>query len=301
MAIVMTILMLLQIGLSIGGAIFIFMLVKAWCEKRTSEKSTNVMAIGAIGGFANFCDTLGVGSFAIKTAGYKQFNLVDDKDLPGTLNAQAALATVAQALIFLTAVEVDMTTMVSLIVAACLGATIGARIVSGLDRQMIRLIMGCALMIVALLMLAGRLELFPLGGTELGLSGTKLAIAIVGNFIFGALMTVGIGLYAPCMTMIYLLGMNPIAAFPIMMCSCAFLCFFSAGSFIQRKALNTRAALSVAITGPIAVLIAAFIVKSLDLDTLAWLVTFVVLYTSITMFRSWSNSRNQSHAQTAID
>ncbi|QIA62906.1 TSUP family transporter [Vibrio astriarenae] len=287
----MTILNLLQLGLTLGGLIFIVMLIKAWRVKRDSEVGTNTVAVGAIGGIANFCDTLGVGSFAIKTAGYKQFNLVDDKDLPGTLNAQAALATVAQALIFLTAVEVDMTTMVSLIVAACLGATIGARIVSGLDRQVIRLIMGCALLVVAILMLAGRLELFPLGGTELGLSGTKLVIAIVGNFIFGALMTVGIGLYAPCMTMIYLLGMNPIAAFPIMMCSCAFLCFFSAGSFIQRQALNTRAALSVAITGPIAVLIAAFIVKSLDLDTLAWLVTVVVFYTSITMFRSWSKGK----------
>ncbi|MGL6316316.1 sulfite exporter TauE/SafE family protein [Vibrio sp. WXL103] len=283
----MSVLTLLQAGLIIGGLTFIFMLVQAWRAKRHTEQTTNVVAVGAIGAFANFCDTLGVGSFAIKTAGYKQFKLVDDKDLPGTLNAQAALATVVQSLIFLTAVEVDITTLLSLIASACVGATIGARLVAGLDRQMIRLIMGCALLVVALLMFAGRLELMPLGGTEMGLSGTKLIVAIIGNFIFGALMTVGIGLYAPCMTMIYLLGMNPIAAFPIMMGSCAFLCFFSAGSFIQRRALNTRAALSVAITGPIAVLIAALIVKSLDLDTLAWLVAFVVLYTSITMFRSW--------------
>ncbi|MDR9828788.1 sulfite exporter TauE/SafE family protein [Vibrio sp. FNV 38] len=290
----MNVLTILQVGLSLGGLVFAYMLVKVWRHKRSAEASTNVLAVGAIGGFANFCDTLGVGSFAIKTAGYKQFNLVDDKDLPGTLNAQATLATVAQALIFLTAVEVDTTTMVSLIVAACLGATVGARIVAGLDRQMIRLIMGCALLVVAVLMFAGRLELFPLGGEALGLSGTKLAIAIVGNFIFGALMTVGIGLYAPCMTMIYLLGMNPIAAFPIMMCSCAFLCFFSAGSFMQRKALNTRAALSVAITGPIAVLFAAYIVQSLDLDTLAWLVAFVVLYTAITMFRSWNKGKQEN-------
>ena len=289
----MTILLLLQISLIIGGLIFLYMLISLWLRKKESEKKTNVWAIGLIGGFANFCDTLGVGSFAIKTAGYKQFNLVDDRVLPGTLNAQATMATVFQALIFLTAVNVDLTTLLSLIIAACVGATVGARLVSNFDRQLIRLIMAGALFIVAMLMFAGRFELFPLGGDALGLSGEKLVIAVIGNFIFGALMTVGIGLYAPCMTMIYLLGMNPLAAFPIMMCSCAFLCFFSAGGFIKQKAVNSRASLIVAITGPIGVLIAAFIVKSLDVDMLAWLVAIVVLYTAIMMLRSWRAGRNE--------
>ncbi|WP_087026017.1 sulfite exporter TauE/SafE family protein [Thaumasiovibrio subtropicus] len=293
----MSMLHILQAGLLAGGAVFIAMLFNAWRKQRAQEAQTKVWSIALIGGFANFCDALGVGSFAIKTAAYKQLNLVDDKLLPGTLNAQATLATVAQSLLFLTAVNVDSTTLFSLIAAACLGATVGARFVANLDRQMIRLIMSIALLIVAGLMFAGRLELFPLGGEALGLSGTKLLIGILGNFIFGALMTVGIGLYAPCMTMIYLLGMNPLAAFPIMMCSCAFLCFFSAGSFIQRGAFNSRASVAVAISGPIAVLAAVFIVKSMDLDTLAWLVAFVVLYTAVTMFRSWQNDRSAQPEQ----
>ncbi|MGR6839659.1 sulfite exporter TauE/SafE family protein [Aliivibrio wodanis] len=290
----MTILFLLQASLVVGGLLFLYMLISLWRRKRESEKNTNVIAIGLIGGFANFCDTLGVGSFAIKTAGYKQFKLLDDKDLPGTMNAQATMATVFQALIFLTAVNVDLTTLLSLIVSACAGATVGARLVSNFDRQLIRLIMTGALFIVALLMFAGQFHLFPLGGDALGLTGEKLTIAIIGNFIFGALMTVGIGLYAPCMTMIYLLGMNPLAAFPIMMCSCAFLCFFSSGNFIKKEALNSRAALVVAITGSIGVFIAAFIVKSLDVEMLSWLVSFVVLYTAITMFRSWQQGRERT-------
>jgi len=287
----MSLLTMIQAGLLVGGAVFIVMLFNSWRKNRKQEAETKILPIAFIGGFANFCDTLGVGSFAIKTAGYKQFKLIDDKLLPGTLNCQAVLATVAQSLIFLTAVQVDSITLVSLVVAACLGATIGARIVSNWDRQVIRLVMGCALMVVATLMLAGQLELFPLGGLELGLSGWKLAIAIAGNFLFGALMTVGIGLYAPCMTMIYLLGMHPLAAFPIMMCSCAFLTFFSAGSFLRMDRVNSRAAVAVAISGPIAVIIAAYLVKSLDLHLLAWLVIGVVLYTSVTMFRSWLQGR----------
>ncbi|AJR07977.1 sulfite exporter TauE/SafE family protein [Photobacterium gaetbulicola] len=287
----MTVFAVIQAGLLVGGLVFIAMLLLSWRKNREQEAQTKILPIGLIGGFANFCDTLGVGSFAIKTAGYKQFKLIDDQLLPGTLNCQAVLATVVQSLIFLTAVDVDPTTMVSMVLAACLGATFGARLVSSWDRQLIRLVMSGALLVVASLMLAGQLKLFPLGGLELGLTGWKLAVAIAGNFLFGALMTVGIGLYAPCMTMVYLLGMHPLAAFPIMMCSCAFLSFFSAGGFIRMNRINSRAALVVAITGPIGVVIAAYLVKSLDLHLLAWLVIGVVLYTAITMYRSWAKER----------
>ena len=44
-------------------------------------------------------------------------------------------------------------------------------------------------------------------------SGFKMAIGLGGNFVLGALMMLGIGLYAPCMILVYLLGMNPLAAF----------------------------------------------------------------------------------------
>ncbi|MGF1679739.1 sulfite exporter TauE/SafE family protein [Photobacterium minamisatsumaniensis] len=295
----MTVFMVIQAGLLVGAGVFVTMLLMAWRKNRKQEAQTKILPIGLIGGFANFCDTLGVGSFAIKTAGYKQFKLVDDKLLPGTLNCQAVLATVIQSLIFLTAVDVDPITLVSMVVAACLGATVGARLVSSWDRQLIRIVMAGALLVVASLMLAGQLELFPLGGMALGLSGWKLAAAILGNFLFGALMTVGIGLYAPCMTLVYLLGMHPLAAFPIMMCSCAFLSFFSAGGFIRMNRINSRAALIVAITGPIGVVIAAYLVKSLDMHLLAWLVIGVVLYTSITMYRSWLKEKSVSSQQLA--
>ncbi|KJF82745.1 sulfite exporter TauE/SafE family protein [Photobacterium angustum] len=289
----MSIFTLIQAGLLVGGSVFIVMLVMAWRRNRKQEADTRVIPIALIGGFANFCDTLGVGSFAIMTAGYKQFKLIDDQVLPGTMNCQAVLATVVQALIFLTAVNVDSITLLSLVVSACLGATVGARLVSNWDRQHIRIVMSGALLVVAGLMLAGQLKLFPLGGTSLGLSGWKLVIGIAGNFLFGALMTVGIGLYAPCMTMIYMLGMNPLAAFPVMMCSCGFLGFFSAGGFLRRDKINSRASVAVAITGPIGVVIAAYLVKSLDMKLLAWLVCGVVLYTSLTMYRSWVADRKQ--------
>jgi uncharacterized membrane protein YfcA len=124
------------------------------------------------------------------------------------------------------------------------------------------------------------------GGEAIGLTGAKLIIAIIANFILGAFMTVGIGLYAPCMALVYALGMSPLVAFPIMMGSCAFLMPPASAKFIKEGAYNRKASVAMAIPGAIAVLIAALIVKSLPLDTLRWVVMAVIIYTSFVMLRS---------------
>ncbi|MEH8265447.1 sulfite exporter TauE/SafE family protein [Aeromonas veronii] len=272
-----------------GGLVFIFMLVQAcWRKKQSgSFETTPFWPVALIGGVANFLDTLGVGSFAVKTACYKQFKLIDDRVLPGTLNGQCVLPTVTQSLIFVGAVAVDPLTLISMMMAAAAGAAWGARHVASFDRQTIRLVMAISLLVVAGLIFAGLLRLFPVGGDAMGLSGYKLAIALLGNFIFGVLMNVGIGLFAPCMTLVYLLGMNPLAAFPIMMGSTAVLSVFSAGTFIRKGAFDAKAVLAVAIFGPIGVVLAAMLVKSMDMEMLKWLVAFIVIYTSWTMYASW--------------
>ncbi|MFM5649590.1 TSUP family transporter [Aeromonas veronii] len=276
-----------------GGLVFIFMLVQAcWRKKQSgSFEATPFWPVALIGGVANFLDTLGVGSFAVKTACYKQFKLIDDRVLPGTLNGQCVLPTVTQSLIFVGAVAVEPLTLISMMMAAAAGAAWGARHVASFDRQTIRLVMAISLLIVAGLIFAGLLGLFPVGGDAMGLSGYKLAIALLGNFIFGVLMNVGIGLFAPCMTLVYLLGMNPLAAFPIMMGSTAVLSVFSAGTFIRKGAFDAKAVLAVAIFGPIGVVLAAMLVKSMDMEMLKWLVAFIVIYTSWTMYASWRAAR----------
>ncbi|MGL5557192.1 MAG: TSUP family transporter, partial [Aeromonas veronii] len=276
-----------------GGLVFIFMLVQAcWRKKQSgSFEATPFWPVALIGGVANFLDTLGVGSFAVKTACYKQFKLIDDRVLPGTLNGQCVLPTVTQSLIFVGAVAVEPLTLISMMMAAAAGAAWGARHVASFDRQTIRLVMAISLLVVAGLIFAGLLGLFPVGGDAMGLSGYKLATALLGNFIFGVLMNVGIGLFAPCMTLVYLLGMNPLAAFPIMMGSTAVLSVFSAGTFIRKGAFDAKAVLAVAIFGPIGVVLAAMLVKSMDMEMLKWLVAFIVIYTSWTMYASWRAAR----------
>ena len=235
---------------------------------------------------ANFFDTLGVGSFAPTTSVFKLMRLVPDEKIPGTLNSGHALPTVVQALIFIAVVSVDPLTLVAMIAASVIGAWIGSGVVARLPRRAIQVGMGVALLIAATLFVLANLQLIPAGGDALALRGPWLAFAIVANLVLGALMTLGIGLYAPCLILVSLLGMNPIAAFPIMMGSCAFLMPVAGLRFISANSYDLRAAVGLALGGIPGVLIAAFVVKQLPIVWLRWLVVIVVLYAAIAMLRT---------------
>ena len=255
----------------------------------------------AIGFVTDFFDTLGIGSFAPTTSLFKFFRLVPDEKIPGTLNAGHTLPTIAEALIYTTVIGVDPLTMIAMIVASVVGAWLGAGLVARWPRRFVQIGMGGALAVAAVIFVMTNLKLIPGGGTALGLSGTMLAFAIFANFCLGALMTIGIGLYAPCLILISLLGMNPRAAFPIMMGSCAFLMPTASIRFIKLDAYALRAALGLTLGGIPAVLIAAYIVKSLPLEWVRWLVVLVVIYAAVSMLRSAANDRRAAaaSAQTA--
>ena len=238
-----------------------------------------------IGFITNFFDTLGIGSFATTTTAFHHLRLVDDRVIPGTLNVGHTLPTIVQAFIYIAIIQVDMTTLVALISAAVLGSWLGAGVVSGFSRVKVQAGMGGCLLVLSVVMLLRALNVVP-GGEALGLTGPLLLIGITGNFILGALMTLGLGLYAPCLVMIALLGMSPTTAFPIMMGSCAFLMPIGSLRFVKSGAYNLRAAIGLAIGGIPAVLLAAYVVKSLPPRMVAWLVVFVVLYAAITMLRA---------------
>ena len=241
----------------------------------------------------NFFDTLGIGSFATTTSAYKLRRWVADENIPGTLNVGHALPTVVQALIFILTVTVGPVTLIAMIAASVLGAWLGAGIVARLPRRAIQVGMGVALLVAAGLFTGSNLEWLPGGGTETSLTGARLFVGVAVNFLLGALMTLGIGLYAPCFILVSLLGLNPQAAFPIMMGSCAFLMPPAGARFIALRRYDLRAALGLALGGIPAVLIAALIVKSLPLVQLRWLVVIVVVYTALAMLHSAIVERNR--------
>lgn len=283
------VLMILGILVAIFAVFFIKDFIKSSREGTLGEGS--FVTAGVSGFVVNFFDTLGIGAFAPLTALLKGFKITRDKLIPGTLNVACTIPVAVEAFIFIDSIEVEPITLISMIAAASLGAILGAGFVSKLDEKKIQITMAVALLIVAVIMLISQLGLMPLGGNEVGLSGAKLVIAILGNFILGTLMTVGIGLYAPCMALVYALGLSPKIAFPIMMGSCAFLMPSASIKFVKEKSYDTKASMAVTIFGVIGVFIAAYLVKELPLEVLKWLVILVVLYTSLSMFKSLKSKR----------
>jgi uncharacterized membrane protein YfcA len=291
-------LLLALVGFAVG---FIIYWVAAIKRARRDSGTAPSLEHTAIGFVTNFFDTLGIGSFATTTAWFKLRRLVPDQVIPGTLNTGHTLPTVAQALIYIAAVNVDTLTLVLMIIGAVLGSYFGASLVAGWSRRAIQIGMGAALLCAATLMLSSQLGITASGGEAIGLRGVPLVIGVFGNFVLGALMTLGIGLYGPCMILISLLGMNPLTAFPIMMGSCAFLMPVGSAQFIRKDSYHLRAALGLAIGGIPAVLIAAYIVRQLPLSYVRWLVVVVVVYTAVMMLRSAATEVRATSPATAGD
>lgn len=269
-------------------SIFSFNFFKDLSKAKAANKFENVPAWKPfITGFVtDFFDTLGIGSFAPTVAMMNVLKIdIPDKLIPGTLNVCHTIPVIVEAFIFTTVIKVDSITLISLLAAAVVGSYVGAGIISKMDERKIQIVMGFALAATALLMLLSAVGLFPSGGNATALTGTKLIIGIVGNFIFGALMTAGVGLYSPCMAMVYFLGMSPSVAFPIMMGSCALLMPTASVKFIKEETYAKKTSLWIAIGGIIGVIIAASFVSSMPMDILRWVVIVVIAYTSVTMLK----------------
>ena len=272
------------ITLILLGIWFIVYFTKDIIKHKNELENVSVYKNAIIGFVVNFFDVLGIGAFAPQTALLKFTKQTDDNVLPGTLNVTNTIPVLIQAIIFIKIIEVDALTLVLMLISAMMGAVVGANFISSLPVKKIRLIMAFALLVTLGFMVAGKMNWIQGGGDAIALSGYKLAIAVSVNFILGAMMTAGIGLYAPCMALVFMLGMSPKVAFPIMMGSCAFLMPLASAKFIKKAAYNRKATLAMTIPGSVAVLIAALWIKTLPLESLKIIVMFVILYTSIIMF-----------------
>jgi uncharacterized membrane protein YfcA len=243
-------------------------------------------ADAVIGFVVSFFDTLGIGSFAPSTAIFKLRGRPADELIPGTLNIGLNASAFAETVIFVSAVLVDPLLLVAMVASASVGAWLGAGVVSRLPRWAIQRCMGCALLIAGSVFAATNLGLLPSSGAAMGLEGWRFDLAVAVNFALGGLMSAGIGAYAPCMIMLALLGLNPIGAFPIMMATCGMVQPLAGLRFLKSGRYAGGVCVGMTLGGVFGVLLAAYVVKSLPLAALRWLVAAVVLYAAASMLRS---------------
>lgn len=291
---------MLYIGLALFGGFFLVHWIRALVREHQSGTEMRPTSGELLIGFVtNFFDTLGIGSFAPTTSWFKLAKVVPDELIPGTMHVGHTPPVFVQAFIFIALVEVGLVTLVAMILSAVVGAWLGAGIVTRLPRRTIQIGMGIALLIAAVTFLQTIFSVAAEGGVANSLAGGSLVVACAVMFVLGALMTLGIGIYAPTMITVSLLGLNPAVAFPIMMGASAYLMPVAGVRFINAKKYGVRAAIGLAIGGLPAVFIAAFIVGSLPLTAMRWLVVVVVLYAAIAMLRSAMTEEAEVPAEVA--
>jgi uncharacterized membrane protein YfcA len=203
---------------------------------------------------------------------------------------------VVQAIIFLVllGVLVDPVLLIGCVLATLAGGLLGVSVVIRTKVWVVQLVVGLALILAACMYALTNLHLMPGGGTATSLPLTLMLIAIAANFVFGLLLNFGIGNYAPTLIMLSLMGMDPRLCFPIMAAGAALTASGASMRYIAIGEIDLRIAIGIAVGGVPATLVAAFIVKSMSLETLRWLVVGVVLYAAVVMLRAAATGRKVS-------
>lgn len=274
---------------------FIRDLVKHKNDVMKEEGNPIVMAISSFIIFV--LSTFGVSDFAVSTVLYRKLNLVDDKRLPGTLNTQCVLPVATMALIYIASIDVEITTLLVCIIAQVIGAYIGPRYVVKMNVTSIKKFISAGLIIAAILILMGKFGIYPSGGDAVGLTGWKIVLLGVLSLLFGAFNNVGIGSYALTMATVYALGLNPAVAFPIMMGACTFSVPVGSMQFIKLDAYSRKITFFTSTFGVLGVIVAAYVVKNLNVNMLQWVVVAVLLYSAYNMITEIVKSKNKISAE----
>ena len=291
----MLIALLVPLGLAI--LVFTIVLVRSAVRQRATP-DPEAMLLGAI---VNFFDTLGIGSFAPTTAWFKFRKMVPDRLIPPTLVVGLGPPAMAESVIFLIllGVMVDPVLLFGSAIAVLLGGLVGAPLVARARVWVVQLVVAIGLLLAAAAYAMTNLHLFPGGGTAAGLPPLLTIVAIVASFGFGILLNFGVGNFAPTLVMLSLMGMDPRLSFPIMASGAALMSAGAGVRHIQFGQLNMRVVLGLAIGGIPAVLVAAFLVKTMPLELLRWLVIVVVLYAAAVMLRAALTGRREGKAEAA--
>lgn len=275
-------LVLLVAGLTIGAAGLFVGIIREAAKKNQLVPKGEALALAAV---TNFFDTLGIGSFAPTLAWFRFRKLVPDRLMPLTMFIGYTIPAILQGVIFLIllGVKVDLLLLTGCVIAIVAGGYMGVPIAARSPVRLIQAIVGFALLIAALFYSLSNLGLMPPGGSASGLPLTLTIVAIIANFIFGILLSFGVGNYAPTLAMLSLMGMDPRLAFPIMAAGAGFSGIAAGVQCVRKVDLDWRIVLGLTIGAIPSVLVAALIVKEMDLVLLRWLVVVVVTYAGVVL------------------
>ena len=280
----------LLIPLCLAILFFVIVLARAAIERKAAP-NTEALGLGAVVGFF---DTLGIGSFALTTTWFKFRRMVPDRLIPPTMLVGLTPPVMVESIIFLTklGVKVDPVLLFGSAIAVLLGGLMGAPLVARARVWIVQLTVAIGLLLAAIAYAMTNLDLMPLGGTASGLPPLLTVFAIAASFGVGILLNFGVGNYAPTLVVLSLMGMDPRLCFPIMAGGAALMGAGAGARHIQIGQIDLKVVLGLAIGGIPGVLVAAYLVVTMPIELLRWLVFVVVLYAAAVMFRSsWLGRR----------
>src|SRR5437868_9245873 len=285
----------LLVPIVLATLVFTLVLLKAAIARRATP-TLETIGLGAV---VSFFDTLGIGCFAPSTAWLKFRHLVPDRLIPPTILVGLTITAVVESIIFLIqlGVKVDPVLLVGCILACTTGGLLGAGLVHRTRVWIVQLVVAMGLLLAAIAYGMTNLNLFPGGGTASSLPIVLTVIAIAANFIIGVLLNYGVGNYAPTLVMLSLMGMDPRLCFPVMAGAAGLMGATAGIRHINTGRIDLGVVLGLTIGGIPAVLVAAYIVVTMPIQPLRWMVLAVVLYAAAIMFQSAMRGRREHHAE----
>ena len=232
----------------------------------------------ASGVFAFIADTIGIGSFAVGIACAKFFNTFDDDELPPMVNGAQIIPGALESLFFMQIIQVDLKTLLTLVLGTCIGGLLGGHLVSRLSKQAIRLLMLCCFTSIICLILGNQLHILPIGGDLTALASWRLFFGFIGMILCGALTSAGIGLFAMVQGVLFLLNVSPAVAFPIMTTAGAMQQPLTTLMFLKQGKIPLHKTFFISLGGCVGVLMVMPIFPYLNADYLHHLLIGILLF-----------------------
>jgi uncharacterized membrane protein YfcA len=263
-------------------------------KHQPSEKLSfsQYIKLSVSGVIAFIADTLGVGSFAVNVALAKLTGTFRDDEMPAVNNGAQVIPGTIESLYFMRLIDVDLTTLLTLVAGTCIGGLLGGFVVSRLSKQAIRLAMLCAFALIIVLLISHQFRLLPIGGELTALSSWKLVIGFMALVICGALTSVGVGLFVMVQGVLFLMNISPAVAFPIMTTAGAMQQPLTTLVFLQQNKIPLKKTLILSLAGCIGVLITIPIFKHLTITWLHSLLLCILMYNFIAVARTYLRFRS---------
>lgn len=280
----------LFLTLSVSG----YMVHQLRRQPRVKVARKDAIRLLGSGILAFISDTLGMGSFAVNIALAKILGTFSDEELPAMNNGAQLIPGAIESLFFMQFVEVDLTTLVVLVLGTCIGGLLGGGIVARMGKQSVRLAMIICFSFIICLLTSNQLGLLPVGGTAIALYSWKLALGFFGVMLCGALTSVGVGLFAMVQAVLFLLGVSPLVAFPIMMTAGAMQQPLTTFMFLRHATyMPIKRILILSLGGCIGVALILPVFKYLTVSWLHGLLICILCFNLIAISRAYLQNRSQ--------